>query len=955
MYRSECLRTLIAFGMLPCFPPVGEKARQLLREQGNKKCTSSKHTGDNTPVSLCGSEGGSDSVFTPELSLGVLGTKTSWVDGTKDTPPSLMSPVTPASAGVTPVRFFPQQSSGSSLAANLSSPSVDTPSSLDSGICVAAMASLQERKVQDQNLVNQPLMMSSLFLRQDATNSSLATEYSRVEVVVGDNARAQPVCAHRHTTSNTVERVSDRASNLASVADYSKISSSEDETDGKTTQRGAASTGAATGASRPPPEPVVSAISPMSDISDTEPAPPSHSESSQANKFSNTFKPVALSGYSLATFDASVSLEVIMALKQSSAANKPPTPNTYTMELEEISGDESPELFVADSKAEGGDENGVMTVAGDDMEMSDEDSNGGNVVESGKIEVGGPPVGLIPTTPPGYPPPLMNIPVPPAGFGPTTPPFPPLLPPHAVASLGIPPPPLPVPGFPFPQGVPPPLLGSSYPPYLPPPLHLPQPPLLEESLKMPSSHVDKKQSDTLKREVLKEAMTQMTEVLMRDLQRKYIDTIGRTITDKHWELQQQQMKLRAPKPLPAKPSADEPYRRMLVPAGDLSEKALSTSSHSSLKRLTKFRIPTISRGSARGSQVLVVRKSESDRQSQAKSTLYSDLSSVDSGSDWEDTVGDEEEREEKAAEVSVEEEYDTQPGEDVLSSMSESSASELEEEDEGEEADSAMDVIKSVEDTVEDRNDEEYLPVPFEKKKPKKTLHVADVFSDSEEEGMDIDVIGNGIPEVVDASLLPHIEKADASVHLSTAEKRKADTSVALRQDQSLDLPSSLSSPPLLPPQFSKRSSNEEQQILSSLLLNGPDKEDIQMMRLALIRMRQEGNLLAKRTHWAYYPGLLAEAPPAVKRRRLSSMDVTSQQHQTGCARSEGYYKIDAFAKKGYVTSIGVQQTGPAATKEQIEVKQVRCMCVLWFVLSWRWWLRVDVMQSGSELVYCSD
>ena len=895
-------------GHVTCFLPVGEKARQLLREQGSKKCASSKQTGDHTPASMCGSEGGSDSVFTPELSLGLVGIRTSWVESAKDTPPSLMSPVTPASAGTaSSLKFFPQQQgSTSSMAGALSSPSMDTPSSLDSGISIATMASLREQKTQDQSVTNQPLMMSSLFLRQDAANSSSAVEYSRPEVVVGGNARAQPVCAHKPSRSNSTERVCNRAGSLETAEGYSRISSSEDEADGKMTQRDAV------GGTCTQPHPVAS-VSPMSDISDAEPVPLPHGQSSPLTKFSNTFKPVvaASSGYSLATFDASVSLQVIRALKLSSTANEAPTP-TYTMEVEEISGDESPELVVADSKTEG-EENGVSSVTGDDMEMSDEDSNGGIVVESGRIEVGEPPTSLLPISPlHTYPPPLMTVSVPPPGFGPTTPPFPPPLPPHAAASLGIPPPPLP--GLFFPQGVPPPPLGTAYPPF-PPPLY--PPPLLEEKLK-PSSHEEKEKTDALKCEVLKKAVSQLKEVLMRDLQRRYIDTIGRAVTDKHWEVQEQKRKLNTAGASQAKLSVDEPYRRMLVPAGGgVSEKALSASSHGGPKHLTKFRIPTISRGSVRGSQVLVVRKSESDRQSQAKTSLYSDLSSVDSGSDWERTEEDDEEREVKAVEgvVAVEEEYDTQPGEDVLSSMSESSASEMEEEGEEEEVDSTLDVIKNIEGAVEDGKDEDYLPVPFQKKKPKRALDVADVFSDSEEEVMDIDVVGNGVPEVVD---LPHREKADISEYLHVPEKQK--------DDQSVTLPSSLSTPPLLPPQFSKRSSSEEERILSSLLVGGPDKEDIQMMRLALIRMKQEGESLAKRTHWAFYPGLPTEAPPAAKRRRLASMDVASQQHHTGCARTEGFYKIDAFAKKGYVTSIGVQQqTGPAA-KQQI--KKVCCMRV---------------------------
>ena len=909
------------------FLPVGEKARQLLREQGSKKCASSKQTGNHTPSSQCGSEGGSDSVFTPELPLSLVGGRTTCRESAKGTPPSLMSPVTPASAGTaSSLKFFPQQSSTSSTAGPLSSPSMDTPSSLDSGISISTLASIRERKVQDQNVASQPLMISWLSLRQEVAISSSTADHSRLDVVVGDNTRPQPVCTHKPTRGSSMEGVCKRTESVETAEGYSRISSSEDEADGKVIQRDASAS--AGGRTSPKLEPVIAAISPMSDISDAEPSPLRQSESSQLNKFSNTFKPIvaASSEYSLAMFDASMSLQALRALKLSSMVNEPTT-STYTMELEDISGDESPELVVADAKAEE-EENADSHVMGDDMEMSDEDSNGGIVVESRRIEVAEPPGRLPVSPPPGYPPPLMNVSVPPPVFGPTTPPFPPPFPPHAATSLGIPPPPLP--GFYFPPGVPPPpLLGTAFPPF-PPPLC---PPLLEEEPK-PSSQEIKKKEDALKCEVLKKAVSQLREVLMRDLQRRYIDTIGRSVTDKHWEDQQQKRQLTASGVSHTKQSADEPYRRMLVPAeGSVSEKALSASSHSDPKRLTKFRIPTISRGSVRGSQVLVVRKSESERQSQAKGSLYSDLSSVDSSSDWDAREEEEEEEEKdvKAVEedVVVEEEYDTQPGEDVLSSMSESSASDMEGEEEEEEEEEEVEeeeeeaeegleetlaVSKNIEGSVENVKDKDYLPVSLQKKKPKKTLDVADVFSDSEEEGKDVDIVGNGVPEDVVATHLPHAEKTDTSKHLRKPAKQT--------DGQSAVLPSSLSSPPLLPPQFSKRSSNEEEKILSSLLVNGPDKEDIQMMRLAFIRLREEGEPLAKRTHWAYYPGLPTEAPPVTKRRRLSSIDLASQQHHTGCARAEGFYKIDAFAKKGYVTSIGVQQTGPA-TKQQS--KKVHC------------------------------
>ena len=60
--------------------------------------------------------------------------------------------------------------------------------------------------------------------------------------------------------------------------------------------------------------------------------------------------------------------------------------------------------------------------------------------------------------------------------------------------------------------------------------------------------------------------------------------------------------------------------------------------------------------------------------------------------------------------------------------------------------------------------------------------------------------------------------------------------------------------PPPRRAQFKKRPIKGEEEVLSSFLEKGLDKEDVLMMKLAFVRLRGVGDEMVEGMHWAYYP-----------------------------------------------------------------------------------------------------
>jgi len=97
---------------------------------------------------------------------------------------------------------------------------------------------------------------------------------------------------------------------------------------------------------------------------------------------------------------------------------------------------------------------------------------------------------------------------------------------------------------------------------------------------------------------------------------------------------------------------------------------------------------------------------------------------------------------------------------------------------------------------------------------------------------------------------------------------------------------------------FKMRDMPEKFKILYKFLTEGIDIEDVMYLKRSYEMMLNEGlnqpNLAwINDTHWVDHPITLLPDPPKKKRR----VDDFSKPHKTGCARTEGYYKMDRREK----------------------------------------------------------
>jgi [histone H3]-lysine4 N-trimethyltransferase SETD1 len=102
---------------------------------------------------------------------------------------------------------------------------------------------------------------------------------------------------------------------------------------------------------------------------------------------------------------------------------------------------------------------------------------------------------------------------------------------------------------------------------------------------------------------------------------------------------------------------------------------------------------------------------------------------------------------------------------------------------------------------------------------------------------------------------------------------------------------------------FEKRSPNEEFEVICRFFIEGVDQEDIDYMKSAytyLIQSDSPGTEKLHEVHWVDHCSTdrSFEPPQAKKRRKDDLPDM--REHKTGCARTEGYYKIDSRDKARY-------------------------------------------------------
>jgi [histone H3]-lysine4 N-trimethyltransferase SETD1 len=104
-------------------------------------------------------------------------------------------------------------------------------------------------------------------------------------------------------------------------------------------------------------------------------------------------------------------------------------------------------------------------------------------------------------------------------------------------------------------------------------------------------------------------------------------------------------------------------------------------------------------------------------------------------------------------------------------------------------------------------------------------------------------------------------------------------------------------------PRYNKRSQSEDFDMLCRFLTQGIDQEDVDYMKKAytvLIQNDIPGTELLHQVHWVDHCSTdrSFEPSPPKKRRREDFPEL--RKHVTGCARTEGFYKVDSKEKAYY-------------------------------------------------------
>ncbi|XP_026546153.1 histone-lysine N-methyltransferase SETD1A-like [Notechis scutatus] len=119
--------------------------------------------------------------------------------------------------------------------------------------------------------------------------------------------------------------------------------------------------------------------------------------------------------------------------------------------------------------------------------------------------------------------------------------------------------------------------------------------------------------------------------------------------------------------------------------------------------------------------------------------------------------------------------------------------------------------------------------------------------------------------------------------------------------------------PPLPPPVFETHSEFEQMTILYDIWNSGLDLEDMKYLRLMYERLLHEDNSTdwLNDTHWVQHT--ITNIANPKRKRKLSDL----REHQTGCARSEGYYHISKKEKDKYLDMcpVTVQQLDTTDTQ----------------------------------------
>ena len=126
-------------------------------------------------------------------------------------------------------------------------------------------------------------------------------------------------------------------------------------------------------------------------------------------------------------------------------------------------------------------------------------------------------------------------------------------------------------------------------------------------------------------------------------------------------------------------------------------------------------------------------------------------------------------------------------------------------------------------------------------------------------------------------------------------------------------------------PVFKKRDLMAEMNILYEFLKTGIDGEDVSYLKRSYEAMLQEDNQIwwLNDIHWVEHPPTHIISP----KKKKKTEDSQTRVHQTGCARSEGFYKMDIFEKLrlSHVsnTSVNSSQNDDEDLPKQIRARQI--------------------------------
>ncbi|XP_042232871.1 histone-lysine N-methyltransferase SETD1-like isoform X2 [Homarus americanus] len=166
----------------------------------------------------------------------------------------------------------------------------------------------------------------------------------------------------------------------------------------------------------------------------------------------------------------------------------------------------------------------------------------------------------------------------------------------------------------------------------------------------------------------------------------------------------------------------------------------------------------------------------------------------------------------------------------------------------------------------------------------------------------------------------PKTDKSKASktaTKFTTPKPRGKENRELQNKKEALDkrkaLPQVLSKSTALP-SFKPRNQMEEYNVLYSFLIRGIDQEDIELLKRSYEGMLADDSqsYWLNDTHWVDHPPTDIPLPPR-KKRRMDDLPI----HKTGCARTEGIYKVDSKQKQKHKFTFHQDHAARAAEDPQ--------------------------------------